>query len=265
MSRGSGEWLYSDPIERQPLMSRRRGGIGAPILLVVLGLLVVSIFVFLVPALLGGGTAPAAVASPTPGASRRPAASHAPSRTFEPSPSPSLPAEPDSRVYTVKPGNTLSFIADRFDVSQRSQCHNVITQPEPHPARSEAAHPARGLQLSGRMAQHDPATASPRADPHRSRPGSRVDGRAGALARREVDARDLARLDPEDRVDVLRRCAGSEDQEVRLVGVAHLAHVRRAPSAGPRRHAGTSRRPGRRRATCVSCRGRGRASPRARP
>jgi nucleoid-associated protein YgaU len=130
MSRGSGEWLYSDPIERQPLMSRRRGGIGAPILLVVLGLLVVSIFVFLVPALLGGGTAPAAVASPTPGASRRPAASHAPSRTFEPSPSPSLPAEPDSRVYTVKPGNTLSFIADRFDVSQRHlQCLNVITNP----------------------------------------------------------------------------------------------------------------------------------------
>ncbi|HEY5906999.1 MAG TPA: LysM domain-containing protein, partial [Vicinamibacteria bacterium] len=127
-SRGSGEWLYADPVVRQPL-ARRGGGVGAPILLVVLGLLVISILVFLLPALLGGGPArPAAVASPSAGASQRPAATRAPQRTFDASPSPSVAPEPEVRVYTVKPGNTLSFVAERFDVSQRHlQCLNVIT------------------------------------------------------------------------------------------------------------------------------------------
>jgi LysM repeat protein len=134
-SRGSGEWLYSDPIDRQPLATRRRSsGVGAPILLVVLGLLVVAIFVFLVPALLGGGTpAPAALASPTPASSARPAASRAPSRTSEPSSSPSLPPEPEIRVHTVRPGSrngTLSGIAERYGVELRHlQCLNVITNP----------------------------------------------------------------------------------------------------------------------------------------
>lgn len=129
-SRGSGEWLYADPVERQPLV-RRRSGIGAPILLAVLGLLVISILVFLLPALLGGSSAqPAAVASPSPGASHRPAATRAPQRTFDASPSPSVAPESEVRVYTVKPGNSLSFIAERFDVSQRHlQCLNVITNP----------------------------------------------------------------------------------------------------------------------------------------
>jgi LysM repeat protein len=134
-SRGSGEWLYSDPIDRQPLAMRRRSsGIGAPILLVVLGLLIVSIFVFLVPALLGGGNpAPAALASPSPASSARPVASRAPSRTSEPSSSPSLPPEPEIRVHTVRPGSrngTLSGIADRYGVEMRHlQCLNVITNP----------------------------------------------------------------------------------------------------------------------------------------
>lgn len=135
-SRGSGEWLYSDPIDRQPLATRRRrsSGIGAPILLAVLGLLVVSLLVFLLPALLGGGTTtPAALASPTPGASLRPAASRVPSRTLEPRSSPSLPPEPELRVHTVRAGarnGTLSGIAQRYGVDIRHlQCLNVITNP----------------------------------------------------------------------------------------------------------------------------------------
>jgi hypothetical protein len=110
---------------------RRRDGIGAPILLLVLGLLIVSILVFLLPALLGGrSSGPAALASPSAGTSPRAAATRAPQRTFEASPSPSLPPEPEVRIHTVRPGEVLSKIADRFDVSVRQlQCLNVITNP----------------------------------------------------------------------------------------------------------------------------------------
>jgi LysM repeat protein len=87
--------------------------------------------VFLVPALLGSGSAqPGALASASPDASQRAGPTRAPQRTFDASPSPSVAPEPEIRVYTVRPGNTLSAIADRFDVSMRHiQCLNVITNP----------------------------------------------------------------------------------------------------------------------------------------
>jgi LysM repeat protein len=133
-ARGSGEWLYADPLEHQPLV-RRRGGIGAPILLAVLGLLVVSLVVFLLPALLGSGTpAPAAVASATPGATLRAQPTRAPQRTSEPSAAPTEASEPRVRLVTVRAAphqlSTLSGIAERYGVSLRHlQCLNVITNP----------------------------------------------------------------------------------------------------------------------------------------
>ena len=74
------------------------------------------------------------------------APSRAPQRTFEPSPSPSAEAEPEVRVYTVKPGNTLSAIAERFGVSQRQlQCLNVITNPNLIQPGQQLLIPAKGF------------------------------------------------------------------------------------------------------------------------
>jgi hypothetical protein len=128
-ARGSGEWLYADPLERRPIV--RRDGIGAPILLGVLALLVITILVFLLPALLGGERPQlAAQTSPSPAASHRTAPTRAPQETGDASLAPSVAPEPRIRVYTVRAGNTLSGIAARFDVTQRQlQCLNVITNP----------------------------------------------------------------------------------------------------------------------------------------
>jgi LysM repeat protein len=129
-ARGSGEWWYADPPERQPLLGRR-GGVGAPIMLAVLGLLVVAIVVFLLPTLLGGGREQTAgLASPSPGTSLRPAATRAPVGTARPSASPSPVPAPEVRSYTVKPGDTLFGIAGRLDVNMRLlQCLNVLINP----------------------------------------------------------------------------------------------------------------------------------------
>jgi LysM repeat protein len=129
-ARGSGEWWYADPLERESLV-RRRGGIGAPIMLAVLGLLVVAIVVFLLPTLLGGSRDPAAaMASPSPGSSLRPVATRAPSGTAQPSASPSPTPEPEIRRYTVRPGDTLFGIAGELRVNMRLlQCINGLTNP----------------------------------------------------------------------------------------------------------------------------------------
>jgi hypothetical protein len=133
-ARGSGEWLYADPPARQPLR-RRSGGIGAPILLGVLGLLVISLVVFLLPAILGGSPSrpSVAAASPSAGASQRPPATRTPQRSFAASPSPSVEPEPEVIVHTVRSGRrsgTLSGIAERYGVEMRLiQCLNVITNP----------------------------------------------------------------------------------------------------------------------------------------
>jgi LysM repeat protein len=129
-ARGSGEWWYADPPERQPLV-RRRGSVGPTILLAVLGLLVVAIVVFLLPTLIGGDRDQvAALASPSPGTPARPVATRAPTSTAEPGASPSLAPEPEIRTYTVKPGDTLFDIAGKLDVNMRLlQCLNVLTNP----------------------------------------------------------------------------------------------------------------------------------------
>jgi LysM repeat protein len=132
-ARGSGEWWYADPPVRETLL-RRRGSIGPPILLAVLGLLVVAIVVFLLPTLLGGERDPAtALASPSPGTQGgpvRPASTRAPASTAEARLSPSPTPEPQIRTYTVKPGDTLFGIAGKLNVDMKLlQCLNVLTNP----------------------------------------------------------------------------------------------------------------------------------------
>jgi LysM repeat protein len=102
--------------------------------LAVLGLLVVSIILFLLPALLGGGdgTLTGALPSPSAGSQLRPLATRAPLATAEASASPSPTPEPEIRVYTVKSGDTLSGIAadPKVRTSVRLlQCFNGLTNP----------------------------------------------------------------------------------------------------------------------------------------
>jgi len=130
-ARGSG--YFADPPGREPLVSRR-GSIGPPILLAVLGLLVVSIIVFMLPTLIGGGDGErtAAGAPASPGASARVAATRPPAQTARPSSSPSPTPEPEIRVYVVKPGDTLSGIATRASIAtsvRLLQCINGLTNP----------------------------------------------------------------------------------------------------------------------------------------
>jgi LysM repeat protein len=129
---GSGEWLYADPPARAPL-TRRRGGRGSPVLLAVRGLLVVCLSVFLLPTLLAGGGdgGTAVVASPSPGASARALPTRAPQQTPDASSSPSPTPEPQIRIYTVKPGDTLSGIAAKVKVNVRLlQCINGLVDPD---------------------------------------------------------------------------------------------------------------------------------------
>ena len=127
-SRGSGEWFYADPPGREPLVSRRYG-ITPPILLAVLGLLVVSIVVFLLATQLGGGDGEptVAAASPSPASSFGPVASRAPRVTSGPSLAPSPTPTPKPKFYRVKPGDSLSRIAAKFGVKEAHlQCLNGI-------------------------------------------------------------------------------------------------------------------------------------------
>lgn len=132
-TRGSGEWYYADPLDREPLV-RRRASVAPPILLAVLGLLVVSLIVFMLPTLLGGGRddQTAVVASPLAGQSPRPIATRAPFPTAELSAPPSPTPEPQIRTYVVKPGDTLSAIAAKRAVNvpiRLLQCINGLTNP----------------------------------------------------------------------------------------------------------------------------------------
>jgi LysM repeat protein len=166
-ARGSGEWWYADPQAREPLL--RRGGIGPPILLAVLGLLVVAIVVFLLPALLGGGRQEtAALASPSPGASARPLATRPPSSSAEPSASPSPTPEPEIRTYTVRPGDTLFGIAAKLDVNMRLlQCLNVLTNPNLLQPGQKLLVPPDGYSCppGWRRASPEPEASEPAASP----------------------------------------------------------------------------------------------------
>jgi LysM repeat protein len=128
---GSGEWYYSDPPDREPLVRRRFSAV-PPVVLGFIGLLVVALVVLLIPSLLaGGGGGPGmAGSSPSPGASVRPrptqraAATPAPSEAATPAPTPRV------RTYRVKSGDSLSGIAERFGVRlELLQCQNLVRNP----------------------------------------------------------------------------------------------------------------------------------------
>jgi LysM repeat protein len=133
-SRGSGEWFYADPPGRDPLVKRRHG-VTPPILLAVLGLLVISVVVFVLATQLGrvdDGEASAA-ASTEPAFSLAPSATRAPAATEEPSPEPRDDPEPAIRTYTVKEGDVLSAIAARNRVNvdvKLLQCMNRLLDPD---------------------------------------------------------------------------------------------------------------------------------------
>ncbi len=127
-SRGSGEWFFADPPGRQPLVSRR-STITPAILLAVLGVLVVSIVVFLIATQIGGGEerSPVTAASPSPAASAGPEATRAPAVTAAPSTDPSPTPRANPRFYRVKAGDSLTGIAAKFDVKVvHLQCLNRI-------------------------------------------------------------------------------------------------------------------------------------------
>ncbi len=128
-SRGSGEWFYADPPGHEALV-KRRYGVTPPILLAVLGLLLLSIMVFLIATQLGGGSAGTTTASPTPPASLGATATRAPS-SAAPSVEPSPTREPAIRNYTVKPGDALSSIAAKRGVDVKVlQCYNGLKNPD---------------------------------------------------------------------------------------------------------------------------------------
>ena len=128
-SRGSGEWFYADPPGHEALV-KRRYGVTPPVLLAVLGLLLVSIVVFLIATQLAGGGTGAGAASPTPRASLGASATRAPS-TAAPSAEPSPTREPAIRPYTVKPGDVLSSIATKRGVDVKLlQCYNGLKNPD---------------------------------------------------------------------------------------------------------------------------------------
>jgi LysM repeat protein len=129
-SRGSGEWFYADPPAREPLVSRRYG-VTPPVLLAVLGILLLSIVVFLIATQIGGDDeAPAvAAASPSPdaNASFEVVATQAPAATAQPSEEPQPTKSPKPRYYRVKSGDSLTSIAARFGVKPNHlQCLNRI-------------------------------------------------------------------------------------------------------------------------------------------
>ena len=126
-TRGSGEWFYADPPDREPLV-KRRYGIAPPALLLVLGLLVVALIVFMIPTLLSGGDGgQTAAVSPSADATGRPVVTRAPVVVTTPSPEPTATTEPKTRFYRVKSGDTLTAIAQRFGVQAiHLQCINNI-------------------------------------------------------------------------------------------------------------------------------------------
>jgi hypothetical protein len=164
-ARGSGEWLYADPPAREPL-ARRRSSVGPPVMLAVLGLLVVSLVVFLLPTLLGGGgdgDRSAALVSPSPGAAVRLLPTRAPQRTPDASPSPGPTPEPEIRVYVVKQGDTLSGIASRTKVNLRLlQCINGLANPNMLSLGQELLIPPDGYACPPGWRRG--ATATPAAD-----------------------------------------------------------------------------------------------------
>jgi hypothetical protein len=159
---GSGEWYYSDLPDREPLVRRRFSAI-PPVALGLIGLLVASLIVLLIPSLLmGGGRDPgiASGASPSAGATARPRATPSPAT---PGPSEAATPEPTrrERVYRVKSGDSLSGIAERFRVRlEVLQCRNLVRDPDLISAGQELTIPPEGYTCAPGWRR---ATPTPRA------------------------------------------------------------------------------------------------------
>jgi LysM repeat protein len=134
-SRGSGEWFYSDPPDREPLVRRRFSAI-PPVVLGAIGLIVAALVVLLIPSLLAGGDPEspgiAGGASPSPGASTRATPRPTARSTADASAAPATPEpSPRRRSYRVRSGDSLSRIAVRLGVSMELiQCQNLIRNPD---------------------------------------------------------------------------------------------------------------------------------------
>ena len=128
---GSGEWYYSDPPDRQPLVRRRVSAV-PPVALGLIGLLVAALVVVLIPSLLAGDERDpglASTASSSPGASVRPRVTPRPHDSPVPTEA-STPKPPRVRTYRVKAGDSLSAIAERFGVRlELLQCQNLVRDP----------------------------------------------------------------------------------------------------------------------------------------
>jgi hypothetical protein len=104
------EWERARPMEAYPtLRARRLPELSVPPILVsVIAIALAAAVLFALPGLLGFGN-PGSQASPS--AAARPSVSAAPESV-----APTAEPEPTQRTYTVKAGDTMSRIANRFDV-----------------------------------------------------------------------------------------------------------------------------------------------------
>ena len=103
------EWETGRPLEAFPtIRARRLPELSVPPILVsVIALALAAAVLFALPGLLGFGSPGGAVATPTPGAS-----SPSPEVSLAPTPVP----EPTQQIYIVKANDTMSRIANRFDI-----------------------------------------------------------------------------------------------------------------------------------------------------
>jgi nucleoid-associated protein YgaU len=83
----------------------------SPLALAAIGVLALALLLFLAPGFLRG------IGSGSPGASQVAGATGSPSAAASTSPSPSPSPTPAASTYVVQPGDTLSQIAQRFDIS----------------------------------------------------------------------------------------------------------------------------------------------------
>jgi hypothetical protein len=120
---GAPEWESARPLEAYPtLRAKRLPELSVPPLLVgVIALALAAAVLFALPGLLGFGN-PSANATPTPSARPTVAA------TLAPTPVP----EPTQQIYIVQAGDTMSRIANRFDIPlDELIAANEATIPDP--------------------------------------------------------------------------------------------------------------------------------------
>jgi LysM repeat protein len=183
----------------------------APRLVVLAAALVIAaVALFFLPTLLGmiGGSGSPSGAGPS--------ASVGPSASIVPTPTPA----PTPELYTIKKGDTLSKIAS---------AHGVTVDEILAANKDRIKNPnliGEGLQIVIPRPSGEPSEASGSARPSASAaPGGPAGRRRGAerLPGGEVDSGDLSGRDAERRVEMERRRSRSDDEDVRLVGIARIA------------------------------------------